>query len=350
MATVLQILVPLVIYFIGFGTIATDKENGTLKLLLSQGASWKEIISGKSLGLMVLSVCILVPAFLILLAGLFFSKTPWTVDGWTRLLYLLLTYVIYFAVISTTAVMISGISKKAKLALVSLIGIWLLFAIVLPRTTQSAGSYLYPSPSKIEFETAVEKDVLQQGDSHDPNDPHYKALKDSLLSVHDADSIQQLPFNYSGFQMKEGERLSAEVYNHHLDRLLRTYQRQNTISRLSAFINPFAAVKNLSMALSGTDFNSYVRFQEQAEAYRYRLAQHMNDLQIKLISNKKLAETDKPYSISRDHWKAFPDFSYQPLNQWQAIRSEALSVVALLFWSLVLIVLVSILSKNLKAV
>ena len=56
-AAVLQVLVPLVIFFLGFGLIAADRENGTLKLLLSQGASWAEIIAGRSLGLMGIAMC-----------------------------------------------------------------------------------------------------------------------------------------------------------------------------------------------------------------------------------------------------------------------------------------------------
>ena len=113
---------------------------------------------------------------------------------------------------------------------------------------------------------------------------------------------------------------------------------------------PFAAVKNLSMAFSGTDFQTYVRFQEQTEVYRYKLAQHMNELQIKLVSNKKLAPTDKPYSISSDYWKTFPDFEYKGLSSTQAAGGEALSVLALLFWAVLLAAVVSILSKKLKAV
>lgn len=350
MATVLQVLVPLVLFFIGFGAIATDRENGTLKLLLSQGASWKEIIVGKAMGLMAVGLCFLLPAFLLLIGGLLFSASGWTADEGVRLLYLLLTYVLYFAIISTTAIIVSAIVKKAKVALVALIGVWLLFAVVLPRTTQAIGTYLYPSPSRIAFETEVEKEVLKLGDSHNPDDPYFKKLKDSVLKANNAASIEELPFNYSGFQMREGERLTSEVHSRHQSRLLDIYRQQNNVSRLSAFINPFAAVKNVSMAMSGTDFQSYVRFGEQTEDYRYRLAQHMNELQIKLVSNKKLASADKPYSISSDYWKAFPDFKYSGLNSAQAAGGEALSFLALLFWAVLLLVTVTLLSKKLKAV
>lgn len=349
-ATILQILVPLVIFFIGFSTIAADRENGTLKLVLSQGASWKEILVGKSAGLMAVALCFLAPSFLLLMAGLLFSGGGFSGDEALRLALLAQTYFLYFAIVSTTAVLVSALAKKAKTALVALIGTWLLFAVVLPRTVQAAGTYLHPSPSRIAFETEAEKDILKLGDSHDPNDPYFKRIKDSVLKANGVDSVEQLSFNYGGFQMREGERMSAEVYNKHQSRLLDIYEKQNNVFRASAFINPFAAVKNLSMALSGTDFQSYVRFGQQTEDYRYKLAQHMNNLQIKLISNHKPAPGEKPHSISSDYWKAFPDYQYKGLSAGQAAGGEALSFVALLFWVMALSLAVSLLSKKLKAV
>jgi ABC-2 type transport system permease protein len=224
------------------------------------------------------------------------------------------------------------------------------FGIILPRTTQALGNSLYPAPSKIEFETAIEAEVLRTGDSHDPNDAYYRALKDSVLKAHRVESVAQLPFNYSGFQMKEGERISAAIYNRHLFRLLQTYGRQNNVSRVAALVNPFAALRHFSMALSGTDFSAYVQFQQQAEAYRYRLAQHMNDLQIKLVSNRKPGEREAPYRISSTYWKAFPDFAYQGRSPGEVLQDEVFSLTALLGWAVGPAGAVILLSRHLKAI
>lgn len=351
MAMILQLLVPLIIFFLGFNTIAADRENGTLKMLLSQGVSWKEIIAGKAMGLMGIALSLLLLVVIVLFAGcLIIWPNQFTADNLLRVGWLFLSYTLYFGIVCMITVVISAVSKTARLALVTLIGIWLLCAVILPRATQAMGNFLHASPSRIEFQTAIEKDLIRKGDSHDPNDPYYKALKDSLLKTYKVDSIQQLPFNYSGFQMKEGERISAAIYNQHLSGLLRTYQQQNNVSRLSAFINPFAALRNISMTVCGTDFNAYTRFQEQAEDYRYRLAQHMNDLQIKFISNRKQGDHDKPYSINKAHWKAFPDFDYKAISAGQAIKDEMLSVAALLFWAVLLVIIINILSKKIKAI
>jgi ABC-2 type transport system permease protein len=344
MAMILQVLMPLVIFFIGFGAIAADRENGTLKILLSQGISWKEMLTGKALGLMGIALSVLLLAIIILLTGcLTIGRNQFSAGNLSRICWLALSYAMYFGIVSTITVIISALCSTARLALVSLIGIWLLCAVILPRTTQAMGSFLYTSPSRIEFETAIEKDLIKRGDSHDPNDPYYKALRDSILKAYKVDSVQQLPFNYGGFQMKQGERISATIYNQHLLSLLKIYEQQNGVSRLSAFINPFAALRNLSMAISGTDFNAYTGFQAQAEDYRYRLAQHMNDLQIKLIAKGKS-------SISKAYWKEFPDFVYKGATPGTVLKGEIISLLALLFWAIVLLMLVNVLSKRLKAI
>lgn len=351
MAMVLQLLLPLIIFFIGFGAIATEKENGTLKIILSQGLSWNELIIGKSLGLFLIVMIFYVPAILAL-AGIWLSvRTPgiWTDEFW-RLLLIAIVYFFYLLTFSVLAVIVSAVSRTAKTSLITLMGIWLLLTIILPRTCQSLGSYLYRAPSKAAFEAAIEADILKQGDSHNPDDLHYKALKDSLLTVYKVDSVQKLPFNYSGYVMAEGEKISSEIYNQHFESLLDVYRSQNSFYKLVSLFNPFMAVKSLSMALSGTDFNSYVDFQKQAETHRYDLAQKMNDLQIRYISNQKPKPGDPPLSIDRKHWAEVTAFVYTPVLVSSVFSNEILPFFSFILWIIFLLFALRTLSKKLKAI
>jgi ABC-2 type transport system permease protein len=350
-ALLLYLVLPLLLFFMGFGTIAQQRENGTLKILLVQGAGFKQLIWGNGLGLFAMALLFALPVLAICAATL--PLQPGSLAGANtggRAAIAGLAYLLYLAIVCLVAVCLSALVRNGKAALLSLLGLWLLMGIVLPKTLQAVGSYLHPAPGKIVFEAAVENEIVQLGDSHNPNDPHYKRLKDSVLKAHGADSVQQLPFNYSGFQMREGERLSAEVYNRHLDSLYQRYQRQNSWGQYAALANPLAGIRHLSMALCGTDLSAYRHFQQQAEAYRYQLAQTMNELQMQHISNKRPGPGDKPHTIGRHHWQEFPDFAYrfQPLSavlrqQWPALLSLAL-------WALATVGLVRFASKKAKAI
>lgn len=351
MAMLLQIILPLIIFFLGFGAVASEKENGTLKLLLNQGALRKEIIIGKSLALMGLALLFYIPAVLAMVIQLCITDNA-SMGGneFVRAISLAAVYAIFLWVICVITVSISALSKTAKEALLKLLGVWLLFAILLPKTMQAAGNYFFPSPSKFEFETAVEKDLIKEGDSHNPDDPHFKAIKDSLLRTYKIDSVQQLPFNYGGYLNMVSEQLSTEIYNRHLSALNYTFQKQNNFSRLASFINPVNAVKDFSMAYAGTDFAAYTHFQQQAEAYRYNLAQAMNTLQKDYISNKKQLETDKPYTVSHNHWSAFPDFECRFLGIHEVFKTSAISLAAITIWLLLSVLFISIVSRKTKAI
>ena len=94
----------------------------------------------------------------------------------------------------------------------------------------------------------------------------------------------------------------------------------------------------------------YTNFQQQAEDYRYTLAQQMNDLQIKLIPNKKLADTSKPYSIDKAYWAAVKDFVYKKPLLYATVLNEMMAWFALLFWLAAIWLLFLFLSRALKVI
>ncbi len=348
LAMLLKVIVPLLIFYLGFASIARERENGTLKLLIGQGIRRKEIVFGKVLGLWGLSLIFLFSVFLVVLFFVLIeSHDTGYSDSLLRFVVLFIFYVLFFAILSAITILVSAFSKTAKGALVKLLGIWLLFVIILPKSLQAIGYYLYPTPSKIEMETAVEHDLIQQGDSHNPDDPHFKALKDSVLLANNVKNVEDLPFNYGGFIMAKGEALSTAIYLEHQERLYQIYTKQNNIERNSAFLNPYTAIKNVSMAFSGTNFQSFLHFKDKAEAYRYKLAQEMNQLQMDFIPNKGKAGPNK---ISSNYWKKFPSFEYRFLSISSVFQNELTSILALLLWGVLAVFGLLKVSTNLKAI
>ncbi len=345
-AMILQLLFPLLIFFLGHNVISSDRENGTLKILIAQGLNMRSLIIGKILGVLFVSSIIFIPTF-IYSAILHFSISSFN-NEWTNFLCAFLLYSISIIIYSCIAVCVSAISNKSKLALVSLIGLWLILFVALPRSTQAFAEKIYPTPSKIAFESGIEEEIIKEGDSHNPDDKHYKNLKDSILRTHHAVSIEQLNFNYAGFQMKEGERISSQIYNKHKQNLNRVFKNQNNLMSYTGFLNPYICIKEISLLLSNTDFETYLDFQEQAEKYRYELAQEMNDLQIKLIPNKKLSDTAKTYSISKHHWATLKDFNYTKPKITNLLKNNQIPILALIYWIILTIVILIVYPNKIK--
>ncbi len=346
-AFILQTIVPLILLFLGFGLVAREREDATLKLLNVQGLSSRTILWGKVIGLWQFSLLFLLPLFPVV----FVATTLLNVVGWSdvliRLLLLLPAYMAFYFFVSSITVVISAISRNATMALVSLIGCWLLLILFLPKIIQFAAQNIYPTPSRVAFETEVERDVLKVGDSHNPDDPHFKHIKDSLLAKYHVKTTDELPINYGGIIMKEGERISAAIYADHLRSLHEQYNRQQRLTDLFGFINPAISIRSLSMSASGTDYQAYAEFQLQAERYRYKLAQHMNNLQIEHISNVKGKE---PAIISKSNWQEFPDFHYSFVPLKYSIAQQCVSILALALWLIVSCALVEFTAKKLQLI
>jgi len=349
-AFILQSIVPLVIIFLGFGIVAREREDATLKILNVQGASPRDILWGKILGLWQFSLLFLIPVIPVILFAALMSETTDLEDIAARLAVLFPTYMIYYFFFCTLTVMLSALSKASSSALISLIGFWLVLVIFVPKGIQFVAQNLYPTPSRIAFETEVEEDVLKVGDSHNPDDKHFKHIKDSLLAKYNVKTTDELSINYGGFVMKEGEKISSKIYADHLEKLQVQYDQQQKLNEIFGFINPVMAIKNLSMTASGTDYFAYQQFQEQAEKYRYDLAQKMNDLQIENISNLKPAPGGKPAVISKDHWKKFPDFVYKLTPLKESLLHQLMPFIAIVFWLLICLVAVELGAKNLKLI
>ncbi len=349
-AILLQLVLPLIIFFIGYASITSEKENGTLKVIYIQGTSIKEVLFGKTLGLFLIAALFFIPA-LIALWSISFIETH-TVNSALvlRALLISISYVLFFFILCCITVIISGKSENSNKSLLTLLGGWLLFFIIIPKTAQVVGNSIYPNVSKIEFKANIENEVLKQGDSHDPNDPQFNKLRDSILKANNVSDTKDLPFNYGGFLMSKGEAQTAKIYANQHNKLIKTYQKQNSITNSLVLFNPYLAIKNISMGLSGTDFNTYTNFLVQTEKYRYMQSQYMNDLQMKYISNEAKSSEGKVHIVKSDYWKSIPKFNYEFVSLSKTLKHQILALLSFSIWLAIMLIIMTKFSNHFKII
>jgi len=349
-AMLLQLILPLIIFFIGYSSITFEKENGTLKIIHIQGAEIKDILFGKSLGLFFVSALFFLPALLSLWSISFLESVTVNNSIVARSLLITVCYILFYMILCGITVIVSGKSQNSNKALLGMLGIWLLFFIIIPKMAQVVGNSMYPNLSKIEFKAAIEAEVSKKGDSHNPNDPYFNNLKDSILKANKVTNVNDLPFNYSGFLMRKGEEQSAIIYSNQHQKLIESYKAQNSITNNLVLLNPYLAIKNISMGLSGTDFDTYASFLSQTENYRYKQSQYMNDLQMEFISNKAKSSEGKVHVVSKEYWKSAPKFNYEYIAIPKTIKTQLLALVSLCIWLLLAIVTVTKFSNRFKII
>lgn len=319
-ATVLQLFFPLFIIFCGYDACTREKESGTLRLLMIQGVSRQQLIIGKLRVYLTLNAGLLL-LMILLPAAFFITRATPNPEEYTKIAILLLLYLVYGGIFTLLSVGISGLTANSRQALVILLSIWLAGNVLLPRITAAYGEQRHPLPSREAFQAAIDKTLKSGWDGKTTMDMRKQQLEKHLLQQYGKDSVQQLPLNIEGLWLQTAEDYTQQVYEHALAATDSIIQLQNRPSSVMAWLDPYLAIRQLSMAVCGTDYFHQQHFAAAARNYR-------NDFIRRL--NMKMA-----YGGSyKDFYREMEVFQYTPPSTAVVLRQQLPAVVALTGWLL----------------
>ena len=326
---VLIFIIPLLIILIGFNAFTREKESGTLRLLQSQGVSAWQLTMGKWLGIFTPVLFITIPVYI--LSIIFLANiNDYGEFSLGALTILFTVYIFYYAIFTNITLVVSALFKKSNLAFVTLLGVWILSCLAMPKISTAIADSLYPYPTQVEFEEQIAVDKTKGLDGHNAWNAEAKKLEEETLKKYNVDSVQQLPFNWDGFLMQEGEKHTAEIYFKHYQVLKDTYVNQSKVYRATAALSPFLPTRFLSMAISRTDYNAHWDFADAAEKYRIVLVGKMNG---HMMDNSKTGDWD--YLVDKDVWESVPDFQYEPPTYASVLNLNSSNILTLIGWLLI---------------
>ena len=332
-AFVLQILAPLVLIFVGFGVFVREREAGTLRQAMAQGLRAREMVAGKLLALLIAAALLGAPGALALIWLVAAEGAPAH-----PALVLAMGYAGYLAIWAAVVVFVSARAATSRGALLMLLSLWAGVAILIPRVVPDFVAAARPTPTRLETDIAIQRDLRRLGDSHNPDDPHFAAFKASVLKHYGATRVEDLPVNYRGLVAIEGERLSALLFERYATQLARAQRDQSDLVLIAAAISPTIALRDLSMRAAGTDLAAHRRFLAQAEAYRYGIVQRLNRLQAEALTydddGKRNSDPEAARRVRIDarNWQALPDFTYRPADPGAQVRAAAPAAAWLALW------------------
>ncbi len=344
-ALVLQVLVPLLIIFLAFGAFTRERESGTLKLLMSQGISFRLLTWGKIVAYGIMLVIVLLPIvvgiFILSVSGIRQEVIP---DIAVRAVLLVLIYGVYLLLFISFSVWISLRSSTGRNALLILLTGWMFFAVLMPKTVTNFSESLYSLPSMREFKARIQEDKTNGLDGKTPRSVRRARLEKEYLEKYQVDSLQQLPLNFEGVSMQAGEDHGNKVYDHHLNKLREIFHQQNRLRSIASLFNPFLAVQHLSMALSGTDMYTFIHFEKAVEDYRRDLVRKMNG---DMAENSRYGEF-YGYKAQSDLWQEIDDFTYQTPTAAELLQFYHLEILSLLIWTVLVFVLLNYSNRKMK--
>jgi ABC-2 type transport system permease protein len=325
-AFVLQVIAPLLLIFLGHATVAREREAGTLRVLLAQGLQPRQLVAGKLMAFAGVSALVLLPAAVALVFLAVDTTAPPSLA-----MALLLGYGLWMALWTLGVVAVSTLAPRGRDALISLLAIWALTVVLMPRVVPEGVASAQPLPTRIETDISVARDLAAMGDSHNPDDPYFAGFRKQVLAQYGVTRVEDLPVNYKGLLGMEGERLTSRLFDRYAEQSFALQEAQ--LRRVDAFslVSPLIALRRISMAAAGTDLHAYRRFLEQAEHHRYTLVQELNRLQ----AEKLTYATDRgslSVRIGKEHWQDLAAFRFEPETSAATLQRARPMAIVLMLW------------------
>ena len=335
---VLQYVIPLFLIFLAFSSISSEKETGRLKLLIFQGISLFKLIFSKSISIWLYGVFLL---FITISIQSLLS----TIDLETiqRLIFIFISYSCYYFIISCLTTYFSSAFKNNTSALSSILAIWILWTIFLPKIWGNAVEKIYPLPSRQNFKSIMKEDRAKGIDGHNPSDQRREQLKNKYLVEYNVDSLKQLPINFDGIVMQADEEYGNLVWDKHFGNNYSIFQKQKRLYQISGLLNPFSSLQNLSMGFCGNDMIHHLDFLKKAEEYRRYLVKSLNDKHA--FGGSKTGNWK--WSADNTFFRSVEKFEYKTPKIGDQIDHYVIDIFFLLFWVMITTLLIRLyINKN----
>jgi ABC-2 type transport system permease protein len=324
-AWVLQLLMPLLIFVIGAGMVAREREAGTLRLMLASGADLPRLLPAKASALGRIALLLAVPLLAAAAAAVLLAGVP----DLAALGLWLLVHGLWFALLVMVTVIVSALCRTAAQARLLLVGLWLVAAMLVPRAGAGLASVLAPAPDPVAFAQGIE---AQMKSGHDAFGKDAKAFEAEVMARYKVSRLDDLPVNIDGLRLEAAEQHGNAVFDKAWGELAATYDRQRQIMRLAGLISPLVPLQNISMALAGTDGGQQLDFQSRAEAHRRSIISTLN-----MDMARKAGAAGFDYKADPSLWRAIPDFAWQPQPLAQRLTGVGADLALLALWALLAI-------------
>lgn len=329
-AWILQVFAPLLAVLLAFAGIASERERGTLRQVMSSGVTPRLLFVGKGVAALCI-IALLAPSVVaaVALAANTHDEAGLPGTG-LRLAGIVVAYSVYIAAFTFAAIGISARMAKSKTALVVLVGFWAASVVFVPRLATDVGSGLSPAPQAADFAARLSAESSSPfWGSSDEATQRRAAVEAEVLARYGVEKTEDLPINYDGYLLQASEEFANGVFDQIYSDLWSAYETQADIVRLFSLVSPKIALNNISSALAGSDLYAHRHFADSAELFRRDFVRLLNEEMI-----QQGGRDGYGYMADNDFWRQNPDFEYQPPALVNVFSQIWVDILVLTLWVL----------------
>ena len=308
LTTVIEIILSLLVLFFAYNTISGEREQGTLKLILSNDIPRHTVLLGNFIGGMASIILPMVIGLGISMIILYLNPMIALNPGdHVRILLIFLLAAMYLSVFYSLGMLLSSRIRSSATVLILLLFMWVISVIIVPNSAVYFAKYITQVPDRAVVDSQaeqLEQEWMNELDVYASEHPHpLRSSRGSLSHISGQDRnylsiVERNRFVASGnwpyaLSIYYGPRelmewyLDGSIYGHNLrmdyeDRIWQLYkdyqaklESQTKYARVFSLFSVSRLFYNATSSLAGTSEADYLSFIQQASDYRSDLISYM---------------------------------------------------------------------------
>jgi ABC-2 type transport system permease protein len=251
-AFVILFLYPLLIFAVSFDLTATERDRGTLRMVLAQPIALADVVAGKMLArwlLLTVPVVALPPLFVL-------DRDPARLATWTA------AVMAYGLIWHGLALIVNARGWNAATNALVLAGTWLMFAIVGPASINLLIDVRYPMPSRVE--AAVQARAATQDATVQGSRQLGQFLQDHPTSANvGRDGLRQFAQLQAARDRQVAERMQAVE-----SAFAAQLQRQQRLASWLSVLSPTMVAQGVLLDVAGTGASRFSSFEAAAKDFQ----------------------------------------------------------------------------------
>lgn len=290
--TVIAILISLLALIFSYDSITREREDGTMKLVMTNPLSRISFLFGKLTGMLLTLLPILI--FCYILACLIIMFNPnisITSSDWAGIALLFLTSIVYMVLFILLGMFVSSLTKQSSSSIILCLLCWIGFLFIIP----NMATYLSQSISKtplydnvqtaiddylkeyhMEFERVLNRNKKEVGvkkfrwDHHNRGNDGYEFVAGGKWEVA---KVHQLTALWAeNYRIDMADKIWA-LQKDYLDKL----ERQQQVQQYLSWLSPSELFGQTTDILCRTDKNSFLKYMETQRIYRETIIRFFRD-------------------------------------------------------------------------
>ena len=281
---IFKIIISILALLVAYDVIAGEREQGTLKLMLSGATARHQVLLGKLLaGLVTLSVPVTITFVIGLVVLLSYPMVALSGSDWIRIGLMFVASLVFTAAMYQLGLLFSCLAKRSAISMVLGLFVWILFAIVIPNAGVHLAIQLRPLDSEEKREgrmLSLKQDLANElgrvkvdfsgslitSDEGDSFGGYYAKRRD----IYWLNAEQKLNALTIPIKLRYADKsLDIEQSN------LNSFFAQRDLARSLCCISPISTYENVMGILAGTDMTSFEHFINQVRVHRNEVVEYI---------------------------------------------------------------------------